>query len=586
MDAKHPFTERHGMTLPAVARADIWIALLLSVTAGLVFYPFASLRLDPHHDGIMLKPALDVLSGQVLFRDTFTQYGPLTTYLQALALAIHPALLSLRMLALIANAGSLFFLYLSWRVLLPRPLSLVASLLFVLSAQFYDPEFPLIPWSSILALFFQSVAILSLLRIVTGSAHAAWPWVLGAACASALWCRQPVGIILTLSVGTIAVALHLAGWRSGTISAGKLWVRTGVAFCACSLLVLGHLAFHGALTAWWEQTILWPGRWALGYNESIFWVYARRFLWPPVTWILFVTLLVAFLPALLRRIRPGIPGWVDVSWLVLLSGIYLGFARPVVAPSLLLYLGGWNVVFLITIVALSIGVVVRACRERLSARPSLDREFYASATLAGLALGSALQIYPLPEPNHIYWALAPGLGVFVYACHRLLRFSAVGGSLALLLIFAPATYNKYRWANHTRNQPTVTLVTPRVLAGMRVDAPLAAAIERSYAIIRPLLEKNPGQRVILYGDDALYLGWFENRENPSPYYVIWRDLIPPAEVQKRLEYVFMAKPVILFHGRGMLELPYVPVDYEITPVEPLLGLRMALPGQVRTDGTK
>ena len=63
-------------------RRDALVAGLLAVVLAVLLWPMASLGVDPHHDGIMLKPALDVLSGQVLFRDTFTQYGALTTYLQ------------------------------------------------------------------------------------------------------------------------------------------------------------------------------------------------------------------------------------------------------------------------------------------------------------------------------------------------------------------------------------------------------------------------------------------------------------------------------------------------------------------------
>jgi hypothetical protein len=40
----------------------------------LSFAPFAPLEIDAH-DGVMLKPAMDVLSGHVLFRDTVSPYG-------------------------------------------------------------------------------------------------------------------------------------------------------------------------------------------------------------------------------------------------------------------------------------------------------------------------------------------------------------------------------------------------------------------------------------------------------------------------------------------------------------------------------
>jgi hypothetical protein len=88
---------------------DIWIGAVLALATGLIFAPLASIGVSQHHDGIMLKPALDVLSGQILFRDTFTQYGPLTTGLHVLALWIEPSLLSMRLLTVVAYAGGLFF---------------------------------------------------------------------------------------------------------------------------------------------------------------------------------------------------------------------------------------------------------------------------------------------------------------------------------------------------------------------------------------------------------------------------------------------------------------------------------------------
>ena len=53
------------------------LGLVFLLTVGVVG-ALAVLQVDPHHDGVMLKPAFDVAAGQTLFRDTFTQYGALT----------------------------------------------------------------------------------------------------------------------------------------------------------------------------------------------------------------------------------------------------------------------------------------------------------------------------------------------------------------------------------------------------------------------------------------------------------------------------------------------------------------------------
>ena len=113
-------------------RSDAWIGGLLAAGFMAVLLPFARLVVDLHHDGIMLKPALDVLSGQTLFRDTFMQYGALSCYLQALALWLHPTLLALKLQAVAAYGVSLFFLYGAWRQILPRSLAILSCGLLVL----------------------------------------------------------------------------------------------------------------------------------------------------------------------------------------------------------------------------------------------------------------------------------------------------------------------------------------------------------------------------------------------------------------------------------------------------------------------
>ena len=44
----------------------------------------SNLGVDPHHDGIMLKPALVVADGGVIHRDVFSQYGPMASWVHAL----------------------------------------------------------------------------------------------------------------------------------------------------------------------------------------------------------------------------------------------------------------------------------------------------------------------------------------------------------------------------------------------------------------------------------------------------------------------------------------------------------------------
>ena len=65
---KQPWLNRNEWILFAIT--SVWFSV------------FAFFSVDLHHDGVMLKPAMDVAAGGVVFRDTFSQYGILSPLLQ------------------------------------------------------------------------------------------------------------------------------------------------------------------------------------------------------------------------------------------------------------------------------------------------------------------------------------------------------------------------------------------------------------------------------------------------------------------------------------------------------------------------
>jgi hypothetical protein len=558
-------------------RIDLGIATALAVFTWVIFGFFANLTVDPHHDGIMLKPAMDVREGQILFRDTFSQYGPLTTYLQAASLGVSPTLLSLRWLTVAAYAGSLFFLYLAWRAVLPRVLSLMACLMFIISAPFYHSGWPMLPWSSVLALFFQSLALLAMMRVIAGvGSLAKWAWVLGVACACTLWCRQPVGIIMTASVGVIAAALQLTGWRPQNGTAVRTWGRAAAGFGVVSILILGHLAINGALGAWWVQNILWPRRWAAAADGGMFSYFSVQNLVPAQGLMLLAILAAGFAPSLMRRFRPTLARWVDLAWMVALAVAYVTFARGFTRDAMLIPTGGWNGLIAVVLIVQSVWVILPP-KWRNCAIKSPD--YYLVAALAGISLGAAVQLYPVPCPQHTFWALAPGVGVLVYACWKWPRMEVWSCVLLLGLVLLPASYDKYRWGHYTLGLPWVKMESPAVLKGMKVPPDFASEVQRVDAVLRPLLDENPNRSVLLYGSDALYLEWFKNRENPSPYYVDWAALLTKDDWYLRLAYLIKTKPVVFVHKKDKENILkfFKVVGYRIVHEEPSLELAIALP---------
>src|SRR3989338_604602 len=129
------------------------LALVFLLTAGVVG-AIAVFQVDPHHDGIMLKPAFDVAAGQTLFRDTFTQYGALTTWVQALAVKVFGNyLLVLRLLTAFTYGLMAVLMWLLFSRFLPNYLNTFTCLSWLFLGYFFVnyPSMMVAPWSTAFA---------------------------------------------------------------------------------------------------------------------------------------------------------------------------------------------------------------------------------------------------------------------------------------------------------------------------------------------------------------------------------------------------------------------------------------------------
>ncbi|HEX7631470.1 MAG TPA: hypothetical protein VF388_05000, partial [Lacunisphaera sp.] len=245
----------------AVNKRDILAGGGLAVALVALLWPLANVGVDQHHDGIMLKPAFDILSGQVLFRDSFTQYGALTSYMQAFVLWFSPTLLAIRGLTVAAYVASLVFVYAAWRLLLPRSLAVIAGIFFILFIPAYETDYwdhryyILLPWSSVYAMLFQAVGLYALFRAIRDEAAKSWGLLLGVACACVFWCRQPVGITMAGCLVVAGFVLAWTGWTPKEASRGGVFARVGAGYFGVHLVLFGGIAVTGALPAWWEQNI-------------------------------------------------------------------------------------------------------------------------------------------------------------------------------------------------------------------------------------------------------------------------------------------------------------------------------------------
>ena len=135
--------------------------LLCLICLAVVFY-FSFFGLNPHHDGIMLKTAIDVARGKVLFRDSFTQYGALTTYVQALFILIFGEhLWAIRLSTAVFYTLSYLFVFLIVRRFTNSRYAFGSVIVLLLLAYFYGNPYD--AWSNVYALFFLIVTAYLLL---------------------------------------------------------------------------------------------------------------------------------------------------------------------------------------------------------------------------------------------------------------------------------------------------------------------------------------------------------------------------------------------------------------------------------------
>jgi len=531
-----------------MTRRDILFASLAAATLALILVPFARIGVDPHHDGIMLKPALDVLSGQALFRDTFTQYGALTTYLQAAVLWFQPTLVALRFLTVAAYALTLFFLYATWRLILPQPLTVLACGLFILFVPSYeknwlDQYWMMLPWSSVYALMLQSLGLYALSQIICDARAVRWGTVLGAACASAFWCRQPVGVIMTGCAGASWLALQWAGWTPVNASRRAILSATLAGFVAVNAFLLGSVALTGALPEWWYQNFIWPSKWAQG-SENVSWnLFISFFVHPRAGAGLLVLLLALFAPGLLKRAGLAFTPRRQGFYYLILAGV-LAWQHERVLGLLALRDGGWTA--LLPVVVLGQALICLGLVFRKAETPKTT-EYYLVAALAAQAAGSLLQYYPVPDSWHILWALAPAFGLAVYICWRGAHWSAPVTALVLTAAFLPALWVKVQSARLCLAQPLVTLEHPAVLRGIQVPAEQAQSFNLITAMLDRVERHQPGIPSALIGNDALFLCFTKNRTNPTPYYVTWIGLADQPMNQKRWNYIQSVRPLMFLH---------------------------------------
>ena len=536
--------------IPGLRAASVpAIAFLATVAA---FFPAAVRGIDPHHDGIMLKPALDVLAGQTLFKDTFTMYGPLSTYLQVGFLwALGKSLLSLKIGTVLLYGVAAAFLVASWRMILPTSLVVLCMLAWLALPDFYSTELDhvFLCWSSVYSLAFQSMSLYFLLRalrrrsVVDAS-------LCGVAAALVAWCRPPVGVFHTAAVLSCLVIAIVARPREGRKAAAAALAGFvgGAAFASAAFLA--HFWRWGSLADWYYQNFALPRLWADMVDSGVrsgsvagkvfVSIVGLRDIEPP-GWLtipglprraptLALLLALLALPFLRRSASPcaTVEGRRPLAWTFLPLGVYALLALWVLgAPSS-------NDASAVLAWQLAVPVVVLvgtlATLARGFARPGGSAESGSPASLAlalacGLVcLASWLQYFPVSETRHRFWAIAPAIGPFAFFLLKSAQGRVLPVAVALILFAMPLWSDRVAEAARAARAPYQRIAGGSVLAGMYVPASDAPHWQALLAAVGGQVAARPDVPMFCKGTDALFVTLVPNLRNPNPFYFHYGNL--------------------------------------------------------------
>ena len=500
-------------------------ALIAAITFAATLY-FGLYGCDPHHDGVMFEAALKVAHGAVLFRDTFTQYGVLAVWYDALFIRIFgDSMRSIQIAAAVGMAGCGVLLYTITKKLTGRAGAVLAALL--APAVSYMYFWHLHPWSSIPALFFQLLACEVMMQHERRKSYVKLA-LAGIFAAYGAWCRLPVGLLTFLAGVGVLILMQVYRRESAKAFFRQLAVYT-IGFAVQMAIFILPLLQNGTWEAWYGMVVVGTSNFAAETNTA---GASSGFL---------VRLVWSLAGAWIKR-NPLI----DCLWLVLPGTACLCLLR--------------------------IGVPVLAAygkNYKKPVMPAVSQSDVLAVVLCVYAIGGWAQYYPVSDYRHWYWSALPMLPVLLYEAQGLkvhfpkLHKPAVLLAAVLLATnigvrgyFALATagvlhYEKdpnetrpgithfYMDENWNRND-TAVFADSRYpyLNGLRLAPDTAEFYSELYTVLDELQKKYPGKNVYNRTAEG-FLGVFQTE------YIPYGDAAYKDYTKAENEYIAASRPIVI-----------------------------------------
>jgi len=506
----------------------------------IISYFFNIIGADPCHDGIMFKPAIDVIEGKLLFKESFTQYGALTTYLQSFSVLIFGKyLIAIRLLTALFYSIISILLYLIFSRFLNKFLNIFFCIIWILLAPFYLAIS--LPWSSVYALFFQLLSFYLIIIFIEKNKFI-FICLSGVSASLTFWCRQPVGVFLFFTVLIFLLFLKFI-FKSNIKFLLKSITLFLIGFVGTSLIFLLWFLASNSLKDWWLQSIMF----------SIFWNSKRMSLYGSIGFLFKCLFVVGYNQSFIWRVFPIINLIMFFKYLV-----------------------------------------------KFFKKEALSKKEVIIFSIVFLSFASWLQYYPGPGGLHSFAAATPMIGLSVYfiweSIEVIINFifninnknkkeiiveenkerniirakkkfkliylnKIIITLIILLLIFSyEITLNIKTGLNRLENNQ-IKINYPKILSGLKFNKEDAIKYYKLGKVISKLNENFKNKNIITTGGDALFLTFQENNINFSPMYVDWGEFnlfLYPDWKEKLNNYIIEEKPIII-----MLRGHFYPDYFEI-----------------------
>lgn len=480
----------------SVRRRDIRWIIPLIVLSMVIFGIAAFLDPEPYHDGSQLPAAIAVSEGLVVHRDVFSGYGFLTAWLHGAVVAIFgPNLLAIRLFTSVVLVLVTLLLFLLTRVAVGnRLISFLVAAVWVVAwpGQAVIWGTPLFPWPSVIFLVFQLGAVLFTLRGLESPAHRTSSFAIAGLLVG-------LGILTRINYGgALAIALLIALLvlnKSKDLQPRDLFIPIAAAL-GVVIVLLGVIAIQGALVPFFDQSILGPLQGKATVKPTEWFYIENGYLWGSLG-VLTVSLVVWFLAtrsAISRRYL-----WLVSSLGVTALTIWASTAiESSPARTLILSRLTWapaldiqamqpmyfSVLIVFLVVASLVVVMVRQAIFRRS--PSCSSDEVLLIVLALAALASLFQLFPVADPNHLWWAAPIPLVLLAFVFARTVASDRQAPVVAVLLLppLVLAPFTMFQVLDRPRVQ-----INTGALSGMWIGTDYQDSVHK---LDRLLAETEPG----------------------------------------------------------------------------------------------